>query len=190
MMIAVIFAAALVQAPPPAVPAAQAAPPGATPAVPTQGDAPAITEIRTAAGALVARAMIWQARGGIEVRVQAAGLAPGHYGAHFHAVGRCEGPAFASAGAHWNPTGRQHGSLNPQGHHLGDLPNLDVDEHGAGRLEFLIAGASTSGAGGLLDADGTALVIHAAADDYRTDPSGNSGARHACGTFQANQATP
>jgi Cu-Zn family superoxide dismutase len=189
-MIAVILAAALVQAAPaPAVPPAAAAPPAATPAVP-QSVTPAMTEIRTAAGALVARAMIWQARGGIEVRIQAAGLAPGHYGAHFHTVGRCEGPAFASAGAHWNPTGRQHGSLNPQGHHLGDLPNLDVDAHGAGRLEFVIAGATTSGADGLLDADGTALVIHAAADDYRTDPSGNSGARQACGVFQANPPTP
>jgi Cu-Zn family superoxide dismutase len=147
-----------------------------------------ITEIRNAAGAVVARAMIWQGPTGLEVRVQAAGLAPGHYGVHFHAVGRCEGPAFTSAGAHWNPTGRQHGKLNPAGHHLGDLDNLDVDETGAGRLEFTIPGASTSGADGLLDADGAALVIHAGPDDYRTDPSGNSGARMACGAFQANPA--
>ena len=187
-MIAMMVAAALVQA----VPAAPPAPVGpagspapAAPAVDAQSVTPALTEVRTAAGALVARAMIWQMRGGIEVRIQAAGLAPGHYGAHFHAVGRCEAPAFASAGPHWNPTARQHGSLNPQGHHLGDLPNLDVDEHGAGRLEFAIAGATMSGAAGLLDADGTALVIHAAADDYRTDPSGNSGARLACGVFRA-----
>jgi Cu-Zn family superoxide dismutase len=130
--------------------------------------------------------MVWQNERGIEVRVQAAGLPAGHYGVHLHAVGRCEGPAFTSAGPHWNPTGRQHGTLNPAGHHLGDLPNLDVDEHGAGRLEFAIAGATTSGAGGLFDADGTSLVIHAAADDYRTDPSGNSGARIACGVLRAN----
>jgi Cu-Zn family superoxide dismutase len=185
-MIAITVAAALVQAAPVAPPGPPAPAAPAAPAVEAQSVTPAVTEIRTAAGALVARAMIWQARGGIEVRIQAAGLAPGHYGAHFHAVGRCEAPAFASAGAHWNPTARQHGSLNPQGHHLGDLPNLEVDEHGAGRLEFLIAGATASGADGLLDADGTALVIHAAADDYRTDPSGNSGARLACGVFRAN----
>jgi Cu-Zn family superoxide dismutase len=145
---------------------------------------PPVIEIRRADGGLVARAMIWQGRNGVEVRVQAAGLAPGHYGVHVHAVGRCEGPAFASAGPHWNPTARQHGSLNPAGHHLGDLPNLDVDAQGAGRLEFGIAGASTSGAGGVFDADGAALVIHVAADDYRTDPSGNSGARIACGVLR------
>jgi Cu-Zn family superoxide dismutase len=155
-----------------------------TAAAQTQGAPPPI-ELHKADGSLVARAMVWQGAAGIEVRVQAAGLPPGHYGVHLHAVGRCEGPAFTSAGPHWNPTGRQHGSLNPAGHHMGDLPNLDVDEHGAGRLEFAIAGASTSGAEGLFDADGTAVVIHAAADDYRTDPSGNSGARIACGVLRA-----
>ena len=143
----------------------------------------AIAEIRTAGGALKARAMVWPSRSGVEVRIQAAGLAPGHYGAHLHAVGRCEGPDFASAGAHWNPTARRHGTLNPQGHHLGDLPNLDVDESGAGRLEYSIAGAAVSGPDGLLDADGASLVIHAAPDDYRADPSGNSGARIACGVL-------
>src|SRR4051794_359921 len=161
--------------------AAQAA---ATP--PSPAPTPSVTEIRKADGSLAARAMIWQGRSGLEVRVQAAGLPAGQYGVHFHGVGRCEGSAFTSAGPHWNPTGRQHGSLNPAGHHMGDLPNLDVDAHGAGRLEFAIAGASTSGAEGLFDADGTAVVIHAAADDYRTDPSGNSGARIACGVLRAN----
>ena len=99
-------------------------------------------------------------------------------------VGRCEGPAFASAGPHWNPTGRQHGTLNPAGHHLGDLPNLDVDA--TGRRPARIhhpRRAPSGGAGGLFDADGAALVIHAAPDDYRTDPSGNSGARIACGVL-------
>jgi Cu-Zn family superoxide dismutase len=147
--------------------------------------APAVIEIRKADGSLAARAMVWQDRAGIEVRVQAAGLPAGHYGVHVHAVGRCEVPAFTSAGPHWNPTGRQHGSLNPAGHHLGDLPNLDVDAMGDGRLEFTIAGGTASGADGLFDADGASLVIHAGPDDYRTDPSGNSGARLACGVLRA-----
>jgi Cu-Zn family superoxide dismutase len=147
---------------------------------------PTVIEVRKADGSLAARAMIWQGRSGVEVRVQAAGLPAGHYGVHFHGVGRCEGPAFASAGPHWNPTGRQHGKLNPAGHHLGDLDNLDVDESGGGRMEFTIAGAALAGADGIFDPDGTALVIHAAPDDYRTDPSGNSGARMACGVFRAN----
>ena len=157
----------------------------AQPSIPADAPpTPPIIEIRKADGSLAARAMVWQGSGKVEVRVQAAGLPAGHYGVHVHAVGRCEGPAFASAGAHWNPTGRQHGTLNPAGHHLGDLPNLDVDAQGAGRLEFAITGASLSGADGILDADGAALVIHAAADDYKTDPSGNSGARIACGVLR------
>ena len=145
---------------------------------------PPIIEIRRADGSLAARAMVWQNHASVEVRVQAVGLPAGHYGVHLHAVGRCEGPAFLSAGPHWNPAGRQHGSLNPAGHHLGDLPNLDVDAQGAGRLEFTIVGASLVGPDGIFDADGAALVVHAAADDYRTDPSGNSGARMACGVLK------
>jgi superoxide dismutase, Cu-Zn family len=152
--------------------------------VPRRQEDVVIIEVRRAEGDLAARAMVWQGQAGIEVRVQAAGLAAGHYAVHLHAAGRCEGPGFDSAGPHWNPTGRAHGKLNPGGHHLGDLDNLDVDESGAGRLEFSIGGGSTTGAGGLFDADGAALVIHASPDDYRTDPSGNSGARIACGVLE------
>jgi Cu-Zn family superoxide dismutase len=162
--------------------AAQAA---GTPPAPPQG-LPSVIEIRKADGSLAARAMVWQDPAGLQVRVQAAGLPAGHYGVHLHEVGRCDGPAFTSAGGHWNPTGRQHGRLNPAGHHLGDLDNLDVDGSGAGRMEFTIPGAATGGAGGLFDADGASLVIHAAPDDYRTDPSGKSGARIACGVLRAN----
>jgi len=155
--------------------------------VPAQAEIPApveipVIEIRKADGGLAARAMLYPGSGAIEVRVQAAGLAPGHYGAHIHAVGRCEGPGFDSAGPHWNPAGRRHGTLNPEGHHLGDLPNLEVGEGGAGRLEFAIPGATLRGGEHpIVDGDGAALVIHADPDDYRTDPSGNSGARIACG---------
>lgn len=140
-----------------------------------------VVEIRKADGTVVARAILWPANGGVEVRVQAAGLPHGQYGVHIHATGRCDPPGFESAGAHWNPTGRQHGSLNPQGHHLGDLDNLVVNADG-GRLEFAIPGATLRGGEHpIVDADGASIVIHAAADDYRTDPSGNSGARIACG---------
>ena len=168
-MIALLLAAAL---------QTQGAPPA-----PSQDMRPVITELRSPSGTVLARAMVWQSRNGVEVRIQAAGLRPGHYGAHVHAVGRCAGRNFADAGPHWNPTARHHGSLNPQGPHLGDLPNLDVDESGAGRLEFAIPRASVAGADGIFDADGAAVVIHAAADDYRTDPSGNSGAPIACGVL-------
>lgn len=106
---------------------------------------------------------------------------PGRYGAHVHAVGRCERPDFESAGSHWNPTARRHGRLNPAGHHLGDLPNLEIGANRAGRIQFTIAGATLAG---LLDADGASVVIHAGPDDERTDPSGNSGARIACAVLR------
>lgn len=136
-------------------------------------------------GRVVARAALRQSGAGIAVHVQASGLAPGTYGIHLHAVGRCEAPAFTSAGPHWNPTSRQHGRDNPAGAHLGDLPNLVVGASGDGAVDFQVAQASLAGPGpaALLDADGAAIVLHAQADDYRTDPSGNSGARIACGVI-------
>jgi len=142
-------------------------------------------ELREPGGRLVARAALSQMDGGVHVRVDASGLAPGHYGAHIHMTGRCDPPGFDSAGGHWNPTARQHGRLNPQGRHLGDLPNLDVGPDGTGRLDYHVAGASLrSGANAILDGDGAAMVIHVGPDDYRTDPSGNSGARMACGVLR------
>jgi Cu-Zn family superoxide dismutase len=108
--------------------------------------------------------------------IDATGLAPGVHGIHLHAVGRCETPDFASAGPHWNPGGQQHGLENPQGPHRGDLPNVTVGSNGLLKTVVKIAKGS-------VDGDGSAVVIHAAADDNRTDPSGNSGARIACAAF-------
>ena len=139
------------------------------------------TEMRDASGAMLATASVVPSGSGLRVRVEAAGLAPGTYGSHVHAVGRCDAPDFASAGPHWNPTNREHGTRNPQGSHLGDLPNLMVGTGGEGMLEFTIESASLAGPRGLLDADGAAVVVHAQPDDYVTDPSGNSGTRIACG---------
>jgi Cu-Zn family superoxide dismutase len=117
--------------------------------------------------------------GGTYLRVAAEGLAPGDHGIHLHAVGRCEGPAFQSAGAHWNPEGRQHGHLNPQGQHQGDLPNITVSANGRGTTAFLVSKHDMG------DEDGTSLVIHSRPDDYKTDPSGNSGDRIACAVLTA-----
>jgi Cu-Zn family superoxide dismutase len=118
---------------------------------------------------------------GLEVRITGEGLPAGTHGVHLHAVGRCDPPDFQSAGAHWNPAMKQHGRDNPQGAHAGDLPNLVVGADGRGMIRFTVPQGSLSG---LLDADGAALVIHAKADDYRTDPSGNSGGRIACGVIE------
>jgi Cu-Zn family superoxide dismutase len=121
----------------------------------------------------------------LRVRIESTALPRGSHGAHIHAVGLCTPPGFDSAGPHWNPAGRQHGKNNPAGMHLGDLPNLEIDAAGRGTLEYVVPSARmTGGAGALLDGDGSAVVVHATADDYRTDPSGNSGGRIACAAFR------
>jgi len=121
----------------------------------------------------------------VRVRVAAMGMPAGVHGAHLHAVGRCDGPDFATAGPHLNPTNRQHGMRNPNGPHLGDLPNLTVGSDGRGTLEATLAATLIPGQAPLFDADGTSFVVHAAADDMVTDPSGNSGARIACAIMAA-----
>lgn len=142
-------------------------------------------EIRDSGGRVVARARVAELGDSLQVRVQAVGLVAGSYAAHVHATGRCDMPAFESAGPHWNPTNRRHGRDNPAGQHLGDLPNLVVGTNGGGELDFTIPRAALrSGQIRMLDADGAALVIHASPDDYRTDPSGSSGGRIACGVLR------
>ena len=141
-------------------------------------------DVRDANGRALATARAVQQRDGLRVTVAAAGLAPGTYAVHVHAVGRCEAPVYTSAGAHWNPGGRQHGFDNPQGAHHGDLPNLVVGQTGQGSIEYVIRGArAAGGADALMDTDGAALVVHQNPDDYRTDPAGNAGSRIACGVF-------
>jgi Cu-Zn family superoxide dismutase len=121
-----------------------------------------------------------QGRDSVRLAVAATRVPAGTHGTHLHAVGRCDPPDFTTAGAHLNPAGRQHGLRNPRGPHLGDLPNLVVGSGGSGQLQVTVAGTLTPGQAPLFDADGTALVIHASADDQVSDPSGNSGARIAC----------
>lgn len=123
---------------------------------------------------------------GIRLTIDGENLPAGSHGVHVHMTGTCTPPDFASAGGHWNPGARQHGRNNPQGMHMGDLPNLLIGTDGKGTLEMSIPGASLSGgANAMLDGDGAALVIHAGPDDMVTDPSGNSGGRIACGVFAA-----
>jgi Cu-Zn family superoxide dismutase len=112
------------------------------------------------------------------------GIGIGAHGIHLHETGRCE-PPFTSAGGHFNPAKRKHGFKNPDGHHNGDLPNIDAPASGALRFELLAAGVTLTGSNGLLDGDGAAVVVHGAGDDYRTDPAGNSGSRIVCGVIAA-----
>jgi Cu-Zn family superoxide dismutase len=118
---------------------------------------------------------------GVTIKVDASAIAAGTHGVHLHEKGLCEGPKFESAGAHWNPESKQHGRDNPMGAHLGDLANFDIGQAGAATTSFTVAGVTMSGAtNALADADGTSLVVHAKAHDYRTHPSGKSGDREAC----------
>ena len=120
---------------------------------------------------------------GLRIVVAATAMAPGPRGFHLHTTGKCEAPGFTSAGGHLNPDGRKHGSQAPGGPHLGDLQNLEIGANGSGAATLEIAGGEAALAA-IFDADGTAVVIHAAADDYRTDPTGNAGARVACGVLR------
>ncbi|HEX4693106.1 superoxide dismutase family protein [Sphingomonas sp.] len=149
---------------------------------PVAGGRIATATLRTPAGEEVGRVRVTEVSGGLRVTIDARLMPPGMHGTHLHAIGRCEGPAFASAGPHWNPLGTKHGSMNPAGRHAGDLPNLVIGADGRGTIGVTIPGGSFDA---LLDADGAAMVVHAAADDMMTDPSGNSGARIACGVLVA-----
>lgn len=141
-----------------------------------------------ATGQTIGSVRAWQTTGGVSFHVEARGLPHGVHGIHVHGVGRCDPSDFASAGPHWNPSGRKHGLNNPAGPHAGDLPNVEVAVNGVLSATVTLPNASLFAPpgtpGALLDADGAALVIHAQADDYVTDPSGNSGARIACAVIR------
>ncbi len=121
---------------------------------------------------------------GLIVQLTAEGLSPGQHGVHIHETGKCEGPDYKSAGGHWNPQEKAHGFDNSQGAHMGDFFNLDIGEDGKGSLEAVVEGGVLKGGkNALLDEDGAAFIVHAGPDDLKTDPSGESGARIACGVF-------
>jgi superoxide dismutase, Cu-Zn family len=120
---------------------------------------------------------------GIWLEVASASPGEGRFGMHIHTVGKCEGPDFTTAGAHWNPASRQHGRDNPAGAHAGDLPNVAADASGRISAMTQLVDAIWSGEGGIFDADGASIIIHEKADDYKTDPTGNSGKRVICGVF-------
>jgi len=154
----------------------------ATPAAPQSAHA----DIVNAQGATIGHARFSTVSNGVKVSVTVSDLPPGEHGIHIHNVGKCDGPAFTTAGGHFNPTGAHHGIHNAQDPHphLGDLPNLVVSGKGTGKLTFVATGATISaGPNSLFHDGGTSLVIHAKADDLMSDPSGNSGDRIACGVI-------
>lgn len=141
--------------------------------------------IVNAAGEKIGTATFSQSPNGVQINVEVSQLPPGTHGIHIHAVGKCEGPGFTTAGGHFNPANKKHGKDNPAGPHNGDLLNLTVGSDGRASANLLDANVSlSSGANSLFQPGGTAIVIHAGPDDYKTDPSGNSGARIACGVIE------
>ena len=140
-------------------------------------------------GSLIGTGDIWQDKNGlVHVDIATISLPTGTHGIHFHEVGKCEGgaTAFSTAGAHYNPMGMEHGLQNPKGPHAGDNPNIVIPAGGVGAVSFTTNRVTlTPGPTTLLDSDGSALVVHANADDQVTNPSGNSGGRIACGVVRA-----
>ncbi|HSE03127.1 MAG TPA: superoxide dismutase family protein [Methylomirabilota bacterium] len=134
-------------------------------------------------GKQVGSATLIETPEGVRIAVTGYRLPPGGHGLHIHEVGLCQPPDFASAGAHFNPGRKQHGRMNPAGPHAGDLPNLVLKASGEGGLDITTK-AITLGPGpnSVLDKP-TSLVLHANPDDDKTDPTGNSGGRIACGVI-------
>ena len=139
--------------------------------------------IRLANGLPGGTAQLYASGTGVTLSIAVAGMTPGTHGIHLHTTGACDAPEFTTAGGHLNPGMKQHGMENPAGAHLGDLPNLIVGSSGTGTVSATLNGTREQVLAQLFDADGTAVVVHANPDDYKTDPSGNSGTRIACGVL-------
>ena len=140
-------------------------------------------ELKDAQGKDVGSVVIWDQGSGVALQLNLHDLPPGEHGIHFHQVPKCEAPDFKSAGGHFNPENKKHGFDNPEGHHAGDVKNFTVGADGKANAKLENADVTLKEGPHSLLTSGAAVVVHAKADDYKTDPSGNSGDRIACGVI-------
>lgn len=141
--------------------------------------------LKDAGGKTVGDINITQVTDGVLIKLDAKGLPPGEHAFHVHAVGKCE-PPFTSAGGHFNPDNKKHGMMAKEGHHAGDMPNLVVPSSGDLTVEVVNTAVTLekNKPNSLYQPNGTAFVVHASPDDYKTDPTGNAGGRIACGVVE------
>ena len=142
--------------------------------------------VANASGASLGVLQFTATRAGVRIKGELKSLPAGTHGIHIHAVGSCEAPGFATAGAHFNPASTKHGLKNFAGPHAGDMENITAEANGEAHVDLTTTRITMDAAAGtgILDSDGAAIVVHATTDDQMTDPSGNSGARIACGVIQ------
>ncbi len=151
-----------------------------------------LVQLETSSGQDAGKALLINESNGVKFEVDLKNLVPGQHGIHIHQEAKCDAPDFKTAGGHFNPTGKQHGTVNPQGHHAGDLPlNIVVGDDGMVKKTFFSKDLTLdpNKPNSVFANGGTSLMIHSGPDDMKTDPSGNSGSREACGIINMSHAS-